>query len=96
MSAYLNSLNQKPEKLLGNFYPLYFLNTLQQGDVACDALKMTRLEYATQVWEQTLTRLGKKIPVWGKLHQAVFNHSLLTHTPLAFLSDRKVPFGGDC
>jgi len=76
-------------------YPHYFLNAIQNGDVACKALKMTCLEYATQVFEQTLARWGKDIPAWGQLHQATFNHSLLTHTPLAFLSDRKMPFGGD-
>ena len=76
-------------------YPRYFLNAMQNGDSACEALKMTCLEYATVILEQTLAQWDKNIPAWGQLHQATFNHSFLTHTPLAFLSDRQVPFGGD-
>jgi len=76
-------------------YPSYFLTAMQNGDVACEALKMTCLEYATQVLEQTLARWDDKIPAWGQLHQATFKHPLLTHTPLAFFSDRKIPFAGD-
>jgi len=76
-------------------YPRYFLNAMQNGDVACDVLKMTCLEYAAVVLEETLARFPNDIPAWGQLHQATFNHPVLTHTPLAFLSDRKMPFGGD-
>ena len=75
-------------------YPLYFLNAMQNGDVACDALKMTCLEYAAIVLEQTLAQFPNDIPAWGQLHQATFNHPVLTYTPLAFLSDRQIPFGG--
>ncbi len=75
-------------------YPRYFLNAMLHSDIACEALKMTCVEYAAQVLEQTLARWGDNIPAWGQLHQATFNHPVLTHTPLAFLSDRKMPFSG--
>jgi penicillin amidase len=75
-------------------HPRYFLNAMLHSDIACEALKMTCVEYATQVLEQTLARWGDKIPAWGQLHQATFNHPILTNTPLAFFSDRKIPFGG--
>jgi penicillin amidase len=77
------------------YYPRYFLNAMQQGDVACEALKMTCLDYASQVLEQTLARWDNEIPAWGQLHQAAFTHPVLSYTPLAFLSDRQIPVGGD-
>jgi penicillin amidase len=91
----------KPEtgKEYWHRYPRYLKNLnamqMQNSDVACDALKMTCLQYATQVLEQVLTGWGNEILPWGQLHQASFKHPVLTHTPLAFLFDRKMPFGGD-
>jgi penicillin amidase len=78
------------------YYPGYFLTAMQQGDVACEALKMTCLEYATQVLEQTLAQWDDKIPAWGQLHQATFKHSLLTHTPFAFFLIAKCPLLAIC
>jgi penicillin amidase len=76
-------------------YPRYFLNAMRDGDVACEALKMTCLEYAAVVLEQSLARWDQNIPAWGELHQAKFKHPVLTKTPFAFFSDRKLPIGGD-
>lgn len=76
-------------------YPQYFVNAIANNDIACQTLKITCIEYATQVLEKILTQRGKSIPPWGKLHQATFKHPLQNYTLFALFSSRKIPFGGE-
>ncbi|EIJ40987.1 penicilin amidase [Beggiatoa alba B18LD] len=77
------------------FYPRYLLNALKSGDSACAQQKRTCLEIAGDVFETVVKQWSTDIPKWGLVHQAMFNHPILTHTPLAPLFDRQVDFGGE-
>ncbi|ALG68303.1 penicillin acylase family protein [Beggiatoa leptomitoformis] len=77
------------------FYPRYLLNALKSGDSACATQKRSCLEIAAQVFETVVEQWKTDIPQWGFIHQAEFNHAILTHTPLAPLFDRRVDFGGE-
>ncbi len=77
-----------------NSYPRFLNRALMQGDPACDRRGMTCLEFAADALDQVVATFADEPPPWGELHKAHLNHALLTHTPLAVLSDRVVSMGG--
>jgi penicillin amidase len=76
-------------------YPRFLVHALTQGDPACAEHAGGCAGFAATALEEALKRLGPDPLPWGKLHQALFPHAVLTHTPLAFLSDRHLPHDGD-
>jgi penicillin amidase len=75
-------------------YPRYLIGALRDGDPACTRRGTSCLEFAADVLDDVLAELGEEPPPWGALHQAHLNHALLTHTPLAAMSDRALSAGG--
>lgn len=79
-------------------YPGYLIRALTAGDSSCDQQETGCLGFAGRALEQALAALGgdlvREPPPWGDLHRAHLAHKMLTHTPLRFLSDRVLPFGG--
>jgi penicillin amidase len=98
--AWYTELSRLPAKEVGAEFweePRYLLSAMKNGDPNCAIADTTQtcLEYAALSLEKALDRLGSSVPRWGDLHQATFPHQVLTHTPLARLSDRAVSYGGD-
>jgi len=98
--AWYTELSRLPAKEVGQEFweePRYLLAAMKNGDPNCAVTDTTQtcLEYAALALEKALDHLGPNIPRWGDLHPATFLHQVLTHTPLARLSDRYVPYGGD-
>jgi len=79
-------------------YPQYLVRALTAGDRACDGQDNGCLGFAGRALEQALGVVGgdqgRDPPPWGELHRVHLTHRMLTHTPLRFLSDRVLPFGG--
>jgi penicillin amidase len=75
-------------------YPRYLIHALQEGDPACTRRGLHCLEFAAEALDGVLAQLGDEPPPWGVRHRARLDHALLTHTPLAAISDREVPMGG--
>ncbi|WP_245587702.1 penicillin acylase family protein [Calidithermus chliarophilus] len=95
-NAWYSELSRLPSREIGlEFWdqPRYLLRALEHGDPNCPGRDC--LAYAAQAFERTLLRLGRQVPRWGDAHAARFTHSILTHTPLRFISDRTLPQGGD-
>jgi penicillin amidase len=75
----------------------YLLGALENGDPNCGGGGTAGdcEDFAARAFERALRRLGNDVPAWGELHEATFEHPVLSTTPLAPLFDRSVPFGGD-
>lgn len=76
-------------------HPRYLIRALTQGDPACARRGMSCTEFAARALDQVMAELGEEPPPWGQLHQAHLAHAVLTHTPLALLTDRRAEMGGD-
>ncbi len=99
--AWYTELTRLPEAEVGQPYwnsPYYIIHALEEGDPACDARGESCLEFATAAFERALERLdnhGGILP-WGQLHQAHFDHAVMTHVPqLRRFFDRYIAHGGD-
>lgn len=100
--TWYTELTRLPAKEVGQEFwdePRYLLRAMQSGDPNCDQ-KETEvvegcLDYAALALDTALDRLGDNPPAWGSVHRAVFDHPILTNSPLARFSDRRVAFGGD-
>ncbi|MEA3273989.1 MAG: penicillin acylase family protein [Pseudomonadota bacterium] len=96
--AWYTALSTLPSRETGtdywNGYPRFLLRALREGDSACERRGMSCLAFATRALERALDRVGEDPPPWGDLHRAHLSHAVLTHTPLAVLSDRVVSLGG--
>jgi penicillin amidase len=75
----------------------YLLQALENGDPNCGEGGTVEdcEDFAARAFERALGRLGDEVPAWGELHEATFEHPVLSTAPLAPLFDRSVPFGGD-
>lgn len=100
--AWYSELSQLPGEEVGEEYwdePRYLLRALSGSDPNCDDGATARREnctdYAAGAFHRAVNRLGKDVPEWGEVHQATFEHPVLTYTRLSRFSDRQVPFGGD-
>lgn len=100
--AWYTELTRLPAKEVDQAFwdePRYLLEAMRSGDPNCDQKETDVLEscldYAALALDAALDRLGDNPPPWGKLHQAVFDHPILTNSPLKRFSDRRVAFGGD-
>jgi penicillin amidase len=97
--AWYSALSTLPSEETGTAhwdYPRYLIRALTEGDPACARRGMTCMEFAAGALDQAIERVGADPPPWGDLHRAHLVHAVLTHTLLARLGDRFVPFGGDC
>ncbi len=97
-AAWYSELTRLPEKEVGEDHwsePRYLLNALKNGDRNCGEGERACLEYAARAFEGALERFEGGVPEWGEEHEAVFEHPVLSATPLSRLTDRSVPFGGD-
>lgn len=99
-AAWYSELSRLPEGEVGEEFwsePRYLLDALENGDPNCGGGGTAGdcSAYAAVALESALERLGGEVPAWGEPHEAAFEHPVLTSTPLARLSDRSVPFGGD-
>ncbi len=99
--AWYTELTRLPEAEVGQPYwdsPTYLLRALEKGDPACDARGQSCLEFAADALDRALARLenhGGILP-WGQLHQAHFDHGVMTNVPqLRRFFDRYVAHGGD-
>jgi penicillin amidase len=95
-TVFNSELSRLPGKEIGiEFWdqPRYLLKALEHGDANCP--ERDCLAFAALALERVLLRLGSRVPRWGEVHAAQFKHSVITHTPLRFISDRQTPQGGD-
>ena len=96
-AAWYAELTRLPADEVGTEHwdePRYLIRALNQGDPACGSVEKCRA-YASEALGRALGRPGIGDSAWGLPHQAVFEHPVLSETPLARFSDKKVPFGGD-
>jgi penicillin amidase len=95
--AWYTELSTLPAKETGTRYwnyPRYLIHALEDGDAACAERRTSCLQFAARALDAAIKRVGERPPAWGDVHHAHLTNALLTHTPLAPLSDRSVPFGG--
>lgn len=100
--TWYTELSRLPTREVGQAFwdePRYLLQAVQGSDPGCDRPETEYVEncpeYVAFALERALDRLGERIPPWGQLHKAVFDHPILTNTPLKPVSDRQVSVGGD-
>ena len=98
-AAWYSELARLPESEVGEPFwteDRYLLGAMEGGDPNCGGSGSAEdcLAYAARALDRALDRLGG-VPAWGEIHEAAFEHPVLSTTPLARLSDRSVPFGGD-
>ena len=100
-ALWYTELTRLPAREVGQAYwdePRYLLKALKEGDKNCDQpeteYQETCLDFAALALERALGRFAR-LPSWGEVHQATFQHPVLSHTPLARFVERGVAFGGD-
>jgi penicillin amidase len=96
--AWYTELSKLPAGEGGEQYwdePRYLLRALSRGDPDCDDGASAREEDCLDYAAGAFHRAVKRLPEWGKIHQATFTHPVLSNTLLSRFSDRQVPFGGD-
>ncbi|MGQ9753347.1 MAG: penicillin acylase family protein [Thermaceae bacterium] len=100
-ALWYTELTRLPAREVGQAYwdePRYLLKALQEGDKNCDQPETEYPEscsdFAALALERALERFSDP-PPWGRVHQATFQHPVLSHTPLARFADRQVAHGGD-
>lgn len=100
--AWYTELTRLPAREVGQEFwdqPRYILGALRAGDKNCDQpdteFMESCLDFAALALDKALDRFGDRIPTWGSLHHAIFDHAILTNSPLKRFSDRQVAFGGD-
>ena len=100
-ALWYSELTRLPAREVGEAHwdePRYLLRALREGDKNCDQPETeypeTCLDFAALALERALGRF-ERLPSWGEVHRATFLHPVLSHTPLARLSDRSLAFGGD-
>lgn len=100
-ALWYSELTRLPAREVGEAHwdePRYLLRALRKGDKNCDQPETeypeTCLDFAALALERALNR-SERLPSWGAVHRATFRHPVLSHTPLARLSDRSLAFGGD-
>jgi len=95
--AWLTQLETLTRSSTGIAYltqPRFLLHALAQGDPACGG---SCLPFATQAFDQVLARLRQqygKIPPWGEVHRLHIDNPILGKSPLGFLYNRDLPYGG--
>lgn len=98
--AWYTELTRLPAREVGRRYwdePRYLLRAMRRGDRSCrpSGGRGDCLRFAARALERALERLGEEVPEWGAAHRAVFEHPVLSQTPLARFAGREVAAGGD-
>lgn len=98
--AWYTELTRLPSQEVGEEYwdePRYLLRAMRRGDRACEpsGSREDCLRFASRALGRALERFGEEVPGWGEVHRAVFEHPVLSRTPLARFAGREVPAGGD-
>ena len=98
-AAWYAELSRLPEAEVGEEFwdePRYLLEALENGDPNCEPSTAEGcMEFASEAMERALEMFEGEPPEWSEEHRATFEHPVLGSTPLARLSNREVPFGGD-
>ncbi|QYJ15141.1 Penicillin acylase 2 proenzyme [Rubrobacter xylanophilus DSM 9941] len=98
--AWYTELTRLPAREVGREYwdePRYLLRAMRRGDTACEpsGSREDCLRFAARALGRGLERFGGEVPEWGGVHRAVFEHPVLSETPLAGFAGREVSAGGD-
>lgn len=101
-NAWYAELTRLPQQEVGEPFwdePRYLLQALTSGDPGCDQQDTEYSEscadFVSLALDRAIDRLGDRVPPWGQIHRAVFDHPVLGQSPLKSLSDRMVSVGGD-
>lgn len=100
--AWYTELTRLPQQEVGQPYwdePRYLLQALRSGDPGCDQddtdYSETCADFISLALDRAIDRFGDRVPSWGQVHRAEFDHPVLGQSPLKPLSDRLVAVGGD-